>query len=319
MNARPANTQSPHLDLEELLAEVNGEAVSHRAREHLATCERCHAEALRWDTVAGGVRGLMGAVPEVARPSPPRPGRVAALAARKPRTLLAAGAAAALLLIGGASYGLTSVLTRPGPAGGNGTAATLTGVKGCADLKEASGTLEGVSGTSVIIKSASGKLVTVTTSASTMVNVSRAPLSDITDGASVLVAGRGSGETIAAQHVDIGVPVFAHGIVETPPGIVTVHGTVQDAGAGGFTVVRSDGTRVAVTTSSETDVTLFRASLTQLKAGAFTLAVGRVGADGALAAIVVAQPPSDSIQVEIKGCTPASIDAAITTALVAGG
>jgi hypothetical protein len=172
-----------------------------------------------------------------------------------------------------------------------------------------------VSGTSVIIKTASGKLVTVTTSASTMINVSRAPLSDITDGASMLVAGHGSGETITAQHVDIGMPVFAHGIVETPPGI----GTVQDAGTGGFTVVRSDGTRVAVTTSSQTDVTLFRASLTQLKAGAFTLAVGRVGSDGALAAIVVAQPPSDSVQVEIKGCTPASIDAAITTALIASG
>jgi anti-sigma factor RsiW len=131
------------LDLEELLAEVNGEAVSHRAREHRATCERCHAEALRWDTVVGGVRGLMGAVPEVARPSPPRPGRVAALAARKPRTLLAAGAAAALLLIGGASYGLTSALTRPGPASGNGTAATLTGSRAVPISRRPPGPLRG--------------------------------------------------------------------------------------------------------------------------------------------------------------------------------
>ena len=53
MNAGPADT---HLDLGDLIAEVTGQAVDDRAREHLARCEHCRAEANRWDLVAGGGR-----------------------------------------------------------------------------------------------------------------------------------------------------------------------------------------------------------------------------------------------------------------------
>jgi hypothetical protein len=302
------NTQS-HLDLEELLAEADGEALTDQAREHLAACALCHAEAARWDTVAGGVRAVMSAVPETTRPSP----RLLVRAARKRRTVMAAGAAAGLLLIGGASY----ALTRPAPAAPE---ATLTAVSGCAGLKEASGTLEQVNGTSVVIKTASGRPVTVTTSASTRISAFAAPLSDITDGASVVVMGHRSGGTIAAQHVVIGNPFRkGKGKLTIPPGLASAQGTVQDARPGAFTVVTSDGTRVPVTTSSQTKVTLLRASLTQLKPGAFTLAIGQLAPDGTLQAMGVSQPPNRNVRYVFQGCTPASIGTAITMALIAAG
>ena len=53
--------------------------------------------------------------------------------------MLAARAAAALLLIGGASYGVSPAL-RPG----TGPAPVLTAVNGCAGLLQADGTLEQV-------------------------------------------------------------------------------------------------------------------------------------------------------------------------------
>ena len=66
MNTGPADTRSPHLDLEDLIAEVTGQPVNGRARAHLARCEHCRAEANRWDLVASGVRGLAAATPEAA-------------------------------------------------------------------------------------------------------------------------------------------------------------------------------------------------------------------------------------------------------------
>ena len=56
MNAGPAGTRSPHLDLGDLIAEVTSQPIDDRAREHLARCEHCRAEASRWDLVAAGVR-----------------------------------------------------------------------------------------------------------------------------------------------------------------------------------------------------------------------------------------------------------------------
>lgn len=314
-----ASPGSPHLDLEDLLAGVNGEQVSDQAREHLAACEHCQAEALRWDTVAGGVRGLMAATPEAAPLSPPRHGRVGAFTGRKPRTMLAASAAAALVLIGGASYGLTAAFTgsSASPAGtGPGTAA-LTAVGGCTELKAASGTLEQVSGTSLLIKTANGQQVSVTTATATNVTVGLAPLSDITDGASVVVGGRESGGTLAARTVGIG-PLPSKGRVVTPFGLIVTQGTVADASTGGFTVVTSDGTRVGVTTSNETNVSLLHASLSQLHAGVRTIAIGRIGPDGTLAATEVLQPGLRGAKWEVKGCSPGSIRTAITTALIAG-
>ena len=69
MNADHADTRSAHLDLEDLIAEVTGQAIGARAREHLASCELCRTETTRWNLVAEGVRGLAAAAPEEARPA----------------------------------------------------------------------------------------------------------------------------------------------------------------------------------------------------------------------------------------------------------
>jgi hypothetical protein len=63
MNADTADTRFPHLDLEDLIAEVTGQPVGDRARAHLAGCEHCQLEAKRWNLVAGGVRDLAASVP----------------------------------------------------------------------------------------------------------------------------------------------------------------------------------------------------------------------------------------------------------------
>jgi hypothetical protein len=331
MNADPADTRPPHLDLEDLIAAVTGQAIDDRAREHLASCEHCRVEANRWDLVADGVCGLAATTPELAQPARPPHTRPHILEGPRRRTMLAASAAAALVLLGGASYGVSAALTghAPGTARtGTKTARTgtktaaLTAVSGCAGLEQADGTLGQVSGTSLSIKTASGQLVAVTTTASTMVGVSGAPLSDITDGASVIADGPSSDRTIAAENVTVGPPPSGGGELLTPPGTVAVRGTVSDASTAGFSVVTSGGTRVPVTTSSDTVVVIPHASLGQLQAGATTIAVGPLGPDGTLSAIAVLQPqpglPGHG-QVWIKGCSPTSIDDAITTALVSGG
>ena len=244
MNAGPADTRSPHLDLADLIAEVSGQPIADPAREHLARCEHCRAEVNRWDLVAGGVRSLAAAAPEAAQPARPRHTRPRFLAGPRRRTVLAASAAAALVLLAAGGYGATTALTRHAPG------TVLTAVGGCAALKEAEGTLERVNGTSLVIKTASGQPVTVTTTASTFVNMSGPLLSDITDGAPVVVHGPSSGGTIAAAIVAVG-PPFS-GTAAAPPGMVTVQGTVSDASTAGFTVVTSGGTRVPVTTSGDT-------------------------------------------------------------------
>ena len=112
MNAGPADTRSPHLDLADLIAEVTGQAIADPAREHLARCEHCRAEVNRWDLVAGGVRGLAAATPEAAQPARPRHTRPRVLAGPRRRTVLAASAAAALVLLAAVGYGATTALTQ---------------------------------------------------------------------------------------------------------------------------------------------------------------------------------------------------------------
>jgi hypothetical protein len=56
MNADTADTRFPHLDLEDLIAEVTGQPVGDRAKAHLAGCEHCQLEAKRWNVVAGDSR-----------------------------------------------------------------------------------------------------------------------------------------------------------------------------------------------------------------------------------------------------------------------
>ena len=80
MNADPADTRSPHLDLEDLIAGAACEATGGRTREHLARCEHCRAEANRWNLIADGVRGLVTDTPQAAPPAVPRRTRPRGLA-----------------------------------------------------------------------------------------------------------------------------------------------------------------------------------------------------------------------------------------------
>ena len=110
-----------HLDIEELLAVVDGTLLDEEAQVHLAACSACRSDAERWTAVALGVRHLAAAVPpprtlsfdqppalDPESPSVPQSG-VHPVAGRPRRRALVA-AAAALLVIGGGSYGLSVAL-----------------------------------------------------------------------------------------------------------------------------------------------------------------------------------------------------------------
>lgn len=222
--------------------------------------------------------------------------------------LVAGSAAAALvLLVGvGAVTGYVHV-----HLSGPGTETVLTAVTGCSQLEQADGTLEQVNGSSLVIKTASGQPVTVTTTATTFVSMSGALLGDITDGASVMVRGSRSDGTIKAAIVTVGQPFSA----VNPPGFVPVHGTVADASTAGFTLVTSSGTRIPVTTSGDTLVVIPHASPGQLQTGAAIFALGHAGPDGTLLARAVAAVsqfrPGAHIGVSAKDCSPSSIDEAL--------
>jgi hypothetical protein len=199
------------------------------------------------------------------------------------------------------------------------TETALTAVTGCARLEQAAGTLEQVNGSSVVIKTASGQPVTVTTTATTRLIASGALLSDITDGSPVLVTGPTSNGTIAADLVTVG----GRPSLRALPGLVVVRGTVADASTTGFIVLTSTGTRVPVTISDGTDVAIFHASLSQLQAGGSTTAVGYAGPHGTLSALAVLQSPSwpagahATVTIRVKDCSPASINHEIMA--LAGG
>jgi hypothetical protein len=316
MNAGPADTRSPHLDLGDLIAEVTSQGVDDQAREHLARCQYCRAEANRWDLVARGVRGLAAATPEA--PQPARPRHTRSRVGPRRRAVLAVGVAAALVLLGVVGYGASNFVHITFGTAGTGTGTVLTAVGGCAGLEEASGTLEQVNSGSLVIKTASGRPVTVTTTASTFLAMSGPLLSDITDGASVTVGGPSSDGTIAAFFVTMGNPAQHH--PQVAPGIVVAKGTVSDASTAGFTVITSGGTRVPVTTSSNTVVNVSNVSLDQLPTGARTFALGHAGPAGTLlarAVAVIQQLPQGNPQVNVqvhahvKNCSPASIAAGL--------
>ena len=310
MNADP---RSPHLDLEDLIAEAAGQPIGQRAREHLAGCEHCQLEANRWNLVADGVRGLAAAAPQTAQPARPRRTRPRVPAGPWRRAMLVAGSAAAALILLVGIGTVTGYVHVHVDLPGHGTQAALTAVTGCSQLEQADGTLEQVTGSSLVIKAASGQPVTVTTTASTFVSMSGALLNDITDGASVMVRGSSSGGTIAAAIVTVGQPFSA----VNPSGFVPVQGTVSDASADGFTLVTSTGTRVPVTTSGDTLVVVPHASPGQLPVGVPIFAVGLAGSDGTLSAHAVAavsQLPSGPQlreSVKVRDCSPSSIQEAL--------
>ena len=318
MNADPTDTRDPHLDLGDLIAGAAGQPLGDQARAHLAGCEHCQREANRWNLVADGVRGLAAAAPGIVQPVRSR--RTGPRSPAWRRAILVAGSAAAalVLLVGvGVATGLVHV-----HLSGPGTGTVLTAVTGCAQLEQADGTLEQVTGTSLVIRTASGQPVTVTTTAATFVSMSGTMLSDITDGASVVVRGSMSGGAIKAAIITVGQPFSA----VNPPGFVPVQGTVSDASTAGFTLVTSSGTRIPVTTSGDTLVLIPHASPGQLQAGAAIFALGQAGPDGTLSARAVAgvsQLPSGAhISVSVKDCSPSSITealAAISAAPVSAG
>lgn len=346
---------SPHLGLEELLAEVNGEAVSDRVPEHLAACPGCRAEAERWGAVASGVRHLVAAISPPAwlpggalggaakaSSSSRRQARLRALARAggKHGRLLVAAVAAVVLAAGGLSYGLVRELGGNGNASAH-TAAGVTAVNGCSGLDAASGTLERVTGSGMVLKTPGGEPVTVTTSASAKISRQVAgTVSDITDGAYVSVDGTGSHGGIAAQRIMIATLPELYGAAPTghgqghPAGHPRqrsslapgggAEGTVTDASTGSFTVIVPGGVPVRVTTSdSSTVYTQAAATLGQLRAGGFVVAVGSAKADGALAAATVEQGAdmphiqhgNGIVQEPWLGCSPA----AVATALLAAG
>jgi hypothetical protein len=317
MNTDPADTRHLHLDLEDLMASAAGQPVGDRAQQHLASCEQCQREATRWDRVADGVRGLAAAAPGTAEPAlPSRAGQRARQGRWRRAALVAGSVAAALVLLAGIGEATGFVHIR---LSGPGTQTYLTAVTGCTQLLQADGTLEHVNGNSLVIRLASGQPVTVTTTASTFVSMSGALTSDITDGASVEVRGYRYGGTIAAAIVTVGQPFSA----VNPSRFVPLQGTVSDVSTSGFTLVTSTGTRVQVTTSSDTLVVVPHASPGQLQAGVTIFAVGRAGPDGTLAAEAVAavsqfrSGPHVSVSLKVKDCSPSSIEEALGAISVA--
>jgi hypothetical protein len=305
MNAGPADTRYPHLDLGDLIAGVTGGPVDDRAREHLVGCEHCQVEVKRWNLVAEGVRSLAAAAPEEAQPAWERDTRQHVRAPRRGALLIVGSAAAALVLLLG--IGAVTGVVHIHLSGPNNEAA-LTAVTGCSGLVQADGTLEQVNGSNLVIKTASGQPVTVTTTASTFVSMSGALLRDITDGASVMVRGNTSDGTMQAAIVTVGQPFSA----VNPPGFVPIQGTVSDASTAGFTLWMSNGTRVSVTTSSDTLVVIPHASAAQLQAGTSIFALGNAEPDGTLSATAVAavsQLPTGILHnnFSVKSCSPSSI------------
>ena len=320
MNADRTDTRDPHLDLDDLIAGAAGQPVGDQARAHLTRCQECRREANRWHLVAGGIGGLAVAAQPAAQPAaPPAPPRSAGRRGRPGpwrRALLVAGsAAAAFVLLVGAGELAGVVHIRLGQGG---TSSVLTAVSGCSQLQQADGTLEGVHGGHLIVKTASGQPVTVTTTAATIVSASGNLLGDITDGASVRVHGSRSGGTIRAALVTVG----PSSTMVNPKGSAPVQGTVADASRTGFILVTSGGTRVPVTTSGDTLVVVTHARLAQLPVGAAVFALGLAGADGTLAAravAAVAQLPSGGhISVSVKDCSSGSIAEAMGAISAAG-
>jgi Domain of unknown function (DUF5666) len=317
MSTDSADTRYPHLDLGDLIGGAAGQPVDDRAKEHLAGCEQCQREANRWNLVADGVRALAAAASESAQPALPKGTRPRTHAPWR-RAMLAAGsvAAAFVLLVGiGVVTGTVHVHFS---GSGSSSEPVLTAVTGCSELQQADGKLDQVNGSSLVIQTASGRPVTVTTTASTFVSMSAAPLSAIADGASVEVRGYRSDGTIRAAIVTVGQPFSA----VNPSGFVPLQGTVSDASSTGFTLVTSTGNQVVVTTSSGTLVVVPHASLSQLQPGATIFALGDAQSDGTLLARAVAAvsqlPPGVHFNVSVKNCSSSSIIEALGGISAAG-
>ena len=254
---------------------------------------------------------------------------------RRPFFWIAAAVAGVLVVAGGTWAGLAAGRGAPVSRTGSGLVAGLTAVDGCPGLVATSGTALRIQGTSVVLKTPEGQLVTVTTRASSPVYRQVAgSAGDITEGVSVIVHGATARGSLAASQVIIGAsllvppgfrphpsPLRRPGV---PPGFAI--GTVTAARAGGFTVVMAGGIDVPVTTSGSTIVfSLARSSVSQFRAGERTDAFGSAGPHGTLAAASVDQGNqlpqiqrggNGIARLHRQGCSPTAV---ATAALFSAG
>jgi hypothetical protein len=316
-------TGTSHLTLEEMTEHAAGAPADVVTEAHLATCAACRAEVNRWSTVAAGVRHVMAS-------TPPPPSLVNRLPERRRGRLgvVLGAAAAATVLVGATVAGINAL-----SGGGNGpvasppvASASLTPTT-CPDLKLATGTLETVSGTGFVLRTATGP-VTVRTSDGT--NFTRTVTTDIAtaplpDGVPVIVQGSGTeqGDEITADHVTV-LPESAHlpkGMVDTGRILAragTAIGTVTGVHDGGFAVQTSDGTRIRIITRPTTTTTrLASAPHTDLAKDQFTVAVGIPQTDGTLRAAAV-QQNSGTGNVVISVQSPASDPGCDPVAIASG-
>jgi Domain of unknown function (DUF5666) len=311
----------PHLDLEEMLAEVAGAPLSGRARDHLASCPDCRSGAAGWGAASDGVQLLVAATELPPWQFP------AGAAGHRPRrrALITAAAAAAVLAASGTTWGLTSGRTPVVKAG-------LTAVTGCPGLAATSGLLQQINGTTLVVQAPDGHDVTVTTSSATAVRAEvTGSVSDIADGTQVLVHGTPQGNTLAAQSVIVNLGALlpqrpSPGKRPAPPtanpGPGIAKGIVSDVHAGEFTVTQPLGRRVQVTTSGTTTVdTMVASSVGHLTTGVHVIVVGHSEADGTLAASTVEQGATlPSVQmVPGKSATGTCDPSAVASALAFGG
>ena len=296
------NDTSQHLTLEELAGDSDLTAT---AQEHLSTCEHCWAQARDWAAVASGARHIIAG----AQPSSAVLGNVMRALEQDNRTRrpgrtrkLLPYAAAAAVVLGAGGYGLTAALGSGTQGGGSGTPAGRAGAvttaaglaaTGCRSLDLTAGTLTQASGQKLIVTTSSGHRVPVTVSADTsFLRVRTGVLTDITDGARVMVVGDVSGGTVTATTVTI-LPETVTGPGQLsgggPGAEMVLAGAVSNASSTGFTVTNQGHSFQVTMSSATTVITTVRISASQLRIGETTTATGRATADGTLAASTVEQ------------------------------
>ena len=303
------NASSPHLDLSDLLAAVNGDTVAEAVRGHLAACPDCRAETDRWASVAAGLRHLAGAgvlppllpagyqaqAPDAQAPGGrARPTSLTAAGSTARRMLASAAAITVLAAAGGVMYGLAG---RPGGAatGGPAAAAGLSAVNGCPGLAAGLGTVQRAGASSLVIRTAGGQQVRVTVPASgTVSREAPGSVSDITDGARVFVRGIYAGGRAEARSVTVRVPrrlpapaiSWLPGPSPNRPFIAA--GTVRDVSGSNFVLVMPGGHHVAVSAPASAAVfSLVSATLSQIRTGDYVVAVGTAGRGESLVAAAV--------------------------------
>lgn len=303
MTTKSTDIRDAHLDLEELIAAATGELVDAAANSHLSWCGQCRLEVKRWRLVADGVRDFGASAPAAAAlGGPSANGDRVRPPWRRPLLVVASAAAALILFVGlGEVAGVVHVRF------GSGSEPILTDVSGCAGLEQADGTLTQVNGANLVIQTASGRPVTVSTTASSFISMSGSLLSAITDGAAVRVRGDSSAGVIRATIVTVGQPFSA----VNPPGLSPIQGTVANTSATGFTLVTSSGRRFEVITSANTLVVVPDVTPSQLQTGTSVFALGYPQPDGSLSARAVTAvsgaPSGLQVRISVKSCAPSSI------------